>query len=237
MQCVARLTDLDSPSYVLPCSGVREHAFAVSLDNKQFWKRSWFHANAEEDIDKINTVNEQLPECPELSACFTGKYNKKLSEYYLGQKIIGFEDQVILDTPDAIFLQRVSSRTKTFDMIMFYGTKTITFSVVDKSDLDTIRSWYPHKIYSCGSDPLPLSKMTSWMEEHKGSTMYEDIYNSLFNEEESSCSEYEPESEPESEDESCVESEEDSPFEESEEESDNSDEEYQPERPTKRIKV
>ena len=243
MQRIALLKDLESPSYILACSGVREHAYVVSLDNKQFWKRSWFHANAEEDIEKINVVNEQLPDCPELTTCFTGKYNKKLSEYYLGTKIIGFEDQVILDIPDAIFLQRVSSRTKTFDMIMFYGTNTVTFSVVDKSDLDNIRSWYPHKIYSCGSDPLPLTKMKKWMDENKSKTMYDDIYENLFNEEESSCSEYEPESEPESEEESCAESEEDSAPEESEEEYDRSDGEYQPEeeleeeRPTKRIKV
>ena len=248
MQCIARLADLESPTYVLGCSGVREHAYVVSLDTKQFWKRSWFRVNAEEDKDKIEAVNKQLPDCPELTACFTGKYNKKLSEYYLGEKIIGFEDRVILNTPDANFLQRVSTRTKTFDMIMFYGTKTVMFSVVDKSDLDTIRSWYPHKIYSCGSDPLPLSQMTLWMEENKSTTMYDDIYENLFNEEDSSCSEYEPDSEPESEDESCAESEEDSAHEESEEDSapeeseeeySSSDGEYQPdkERPTKRIKV
>ncbi len=239
MQCVARLADLGTPTHVLGCSGVREHAYVVSLDTKQFWKRSWFRVNAEEDKDKIEAVNKQLPDCPELTACFTGKYNKKLSEYYLGEKIIGFEDRVILNTPDAIFLQRVSARTKTFDMILFYGTKTVMFSVVDKSDLDTIRSWYPHKIYSCGSDPLPLSQMTLWMEENKSTTMYDDIYENLFNEEDSSCSEYEPDSEPESEDESCAESEEDSAHEESEEEYSSSDGEYQPdkERPTKRIKV
>lgn len=207
MQCITKLSDLESPTHIVQCSGSKEYAYALSLEKKQFWKRSWFHANAEEDEEKIDIVNSMLPECTELGEYFSGKLNRKLSEYYLGPKIIGFEDKVVLDIPDAIFLQRVSARTKTFDMVMFYGTKPTVIGVVDKTDLDAIRDWYPHKIYSCGSDPLPLKHMQSWMENHKSDNMYDEIYDHLFNQEESSCSDYEPESEPESEDESCDESE------------------------------
>lgn len=238
MQCIAKLSDLESPTHVVQCSGTKEYAYALSLDKKQYWKRSWFHANAEEDEEKIEKVNDMLPDCPELDKCFTGKLNRKLSEYYLGKKIIGFEDKVVLDIPDAIFLQRVSARTKTFDMVMFYGTIPTTIEVVDKADLDTIRDWYPHKIYSCGADPLPLKNMEQWMENNKSENMYDDIYDNLFNQDESSCSDYEPESEPESEDESCAESEEDpDPVSETEESDEDyeSDEEY--ERPVKKIKV
>lgn len=238
MQCIAKLNDLKSPTHIAQCSGTKEYAYALSLDNKQYWKRSWFHANGEEDEEKIEKVNDMLPDCTKLDDCFTGKLNRKLSEYYLGPKIIGFEDNVVLDIPDAIFLQRVSARTKTFDMVMFYGTTPTTIEVVDKADLDTIRDWYPHKIYSCGADPLPLKQIQTWMENNKSDNMYDEIYNNLFNQEASSCSEYEPESEPESEDESCDESEEDpDPVSESEEseESEESDGEYEP--PAKKIKV
>ena len=243
MQCIAKLDDIDSPSYVVTCSGSREHAFVVSIKNKKFWKKSWLHENAEDDNDKIDLVNSKLPDCPELTKCFTGKYNKKLSEYYLGSEIIGFEDQVILDIPDAIFLQRVSARTKTFDMVFFYGNKPTVFSVVDKADLDTIRNWYPNKIYSCGADPLPLKDMEEWMDNNKSATMYDEIYEQLFDQEKSSASEYEPESEPESEDESCDESEESEESEISEEEYEESDSEadYNPdedlEPPSKKIKL
>ena len=236
MQCIAKLCDIESPSYIVPCSGTKEHAYVVSLETEQFWKRSWFHANGEEDNDKINLVNSGLPDCPELTHYFTGKLDKKLSEYYLGPKVIGFEDQVILDRPDAIFLQRVSARTKTFDMVFFYGTDPKTFSVVDKSDLDTIRDWFSSKIYSCGADPLPLKYMEKWMSSNNGPDMYEEIYNKLFDQEESSCSEYEPESDPESEDESCVESDDVEESEESCEEYDSdSDGDYEPE--TKKRKI
>lgn len=230
MQPVAKLTDLESPTHVVQCSGTKEHAYAVSLNTKQYWKRSWLFANAEEDEDKIRKVNDTLPDCTKLYDCFTGKLNRKLTEYYLGPKIIGFEDQVILDIPDAIFLQRVSARTKTFDMVMFHGTKPTVINVVDKADLDTIRDWYSQEIYSCGADPLPLKDMVKWMENNKGDSMYTEIYDRLFNQEESSCSEYEPESEPESEDESCDESEEEPEHvSESEEyESEESDGDYEP---------
>ena len=247
MQCIGNLCDIESPSYIVPCSGVKEHAYVVSLKTGQFWKRSWFQTNGEEDTDKIDFVNNQLPDCPKLTKFFTGKLDKKLSEYYLGSKVIGFEDRVILDQPDAIFLQRVSARTKTFDMLFFYGTKATTFSVVDKDDLDTIRDWFSNKIYSCGADPLPLKHMETWMNENKGSTMYDDIYNQLFNQENSSCSEYEPESDPESENESCADSDEqdiediedteDESDEEDYEDSDDSDGDYEPQIKRRKTKV
>lgn len=239
MQCVEQLSKIESASYVVPCNGVREHAYVVSLEKKQFWKRSWMKETAEEDADKIDNVNSQLPDCPELTEYITGKFKRKMSEYYLGSKIIGFEDEVILDIPDAIFLQRVSARTKTFDMVLFYETTPKVINIVDKEDLDTIRNWYPHKIYSCGADPLPLGTMRKWMEDNKSDTMYDDIYDMLFNKEESSCSEFEPESEPESEDESCAESEEDEieACTETESEESDQDDEYIPEPPAKKIKV
>ena len=253
MECVAKLSDLKQPSFIVQCSGVKEHAYAISLDRQQYWKRSWFHANGEEDQDKINKVNRQLPDCPKLEESFTGKLNRRLSEYYLGPKIFGLEDQIVLDVPDAILLQRMSARTKTFDMVLFYGTKPTIISVVDKADLDTIRDWYPHEIYSCGADPLPLNKIEKWMKDNTSATMYSEIYDQLFDQEESSCSEYEPESEPESEDESCAESEDDiievseeevEEVEEVEDEEDvedveDVDEDYDPdeERPRKKIKV
>ena len=234
MQCIAKLCDIESPSYIVPCSGTKEHAYVVSLKTDQFWKRSWFRAYGEEDTAKIDLVNSGLADCPELAHYFTGKLDKKLSEYYLGSKVIGFEDQAILDRPDSIFLQRVSARTKTFDMVFFYGTTAKTFSVVDKSDLDTIRDWFSDKIYSCGADPLPIKYMEKWMAANNGPDVYEKIYNNLFDQEEASCSEYEPESDPESEDESCVESDEvESEYEESEDESD-SDGDYEPTKKRKR---
>jgi len=242
MMCIANLNDVESPSYVVKCSGTKEHAYVVSTNNKKFWKKSWLHENGEDDNDKIEQVNSQLPNCPELTKFFTGKYNKKLSEYYLCSEIIGFGDKVILNTPDAIFLQRISTRTKTFDMVFFYGITAKIFSVVDRADLDTIRDWYPHKIYSCGADPLPLKDIGEWMENNKSATMYDDVYEQLFDQEKSSESEYEPESEPESEDESCDESEEESSeiseeeFEESDPDGDYEPDEYL-EPPSKKIKV
>ena len=237
MQRVEKINDLETPSHVVECSGTKEFAYVLSMNEKKYWKRSWFNANREEDQDKIEEVNRRLPDCPKLEDCFTGKLKRKLSEYYLGHNIIGFEDEVVLDIPDAIFLQRVSARTKTFDMVLFYGSKPTVISVVDKADLDTIRDWYPHEIYSCGADPLPLKNIQQWLENNKSDTMYSVIYENLFNQEESSCSDYEPESEPESEDESCDESEDEDPISESDLEESDEDYENEYEPPAKKIKV
>ena len=87
MKCIAKLGDLEAPTHVVQCSGTREHAYAISLNSKQYWKRSWFNANAEEDEDKIHKINDMLPDCTELTDCFTGKLNRKLAEYYF--KLLG----------------------------------------------------------------------------------------------------------------------------------------------------
>lgn len=238
MQRVEKMSDIATPTHVVECSGSKEYAYLISLNEKKYYRRSWLHAEGVEDEDKIDSVNSTLPSLPVLENYFTGKLNKKLSEYYLDKHIIGIEDEIVLDIPDAIFLQRVSPRTKTFDMVFFYGSQSRTFGVVDKSDLDTIRSWFPNKIFSCGADPLPLKRICTWLSENKDSkTKYDDIYESMFQQEDSTCSEYEPESEDESEDESCVDSH-DSMSEsdlESDLESDVSDDDYEP--PAKRTKL
>ena len=54
MQCVEQLSKIESASYVVPCNGVREHAYVVSLEKKQFWKRSWMKETAEEADGKAD---------------------------------------------------------------------------------------------------------------------------------------------------------------------------------------
>ena len=158
MQRVEKMSDMTSPTHIVECSGSKEYAYLISLGEKKYYRRSWLYAEGVEDEDKIDRVNGTLPPLPVLENYFTGKLNKKLSEYYLDKHIIGIEDEIVLDIPDAIFLQRLA-KNKTFDMVFFYGSQSRTFGVVDKSDLDTIRSWFPNKIYSCGADPLPLKRI------------------------------------------------------------------------------
>ena len=66
-------------------------------------------------------------------------FKKGNTTYFLvDDAIVGLEDGVKMAVPDAIYLQRISHRTKTFDMVCFYGKKYSVFSAIDKS------SWRPY---------------------------------------------------------------------------------------------
>jgi len=177
-------------SHVVECSGSSQYAYTLSQDTKTFTKVSW-KGDTEDDEKEIETLNATLPECNRLEKSFTAKFGNKLAEFYLGKDfIVGFEDKMFFSLPDAIFLQRVSPFTKTFDMVCFYGKKNKTFSVVDRKDLDDIRDWYPNKIYSCSADPLPMKFVDEFLKTAEDN-IYEKLFNELFKVEESSCSEYE----------------------------------------------
>lgn len=186
-------TSCESPSHIVKCSKTSDSAFVLSLKNRTYTKYTW-NSNTDEEDEKIQEVNTNLPDCPEINLTITGKIRRKLVHIYLCEKIVSFEDEVYLDIPNAIFLQRVSSQTKTFDMVCFYGKKFEMISIVDKSDLDIIRKWYPNKIFSCGADPLPMKSVTEYLEKVQGDDMYEKVFAELYAASESSCSEYEAES-------------------------------------------
>lgn len=204
---VSHIDSLGNPTHIVKCSGVKEYAYVLSLDTKKVLRKSWIKkSHTDNDDEAIHSVNESLPDCDELSDHFTGKLKKSLSEFYLTDTVIGLTDMVSVEKPDAIFLQRISPKLKTFDMIFFYGSKYVEFSIVDKSDLKSIMSWYGSKIYSFGLDPLPLSRISRQLQQLKDAgeeNIYEKIYNELCDvESEQSESEYEPpssESESESE--------------------------------------
>lgn len=187
---ICRKSQCESPTHIVRCSRTSDTAFVISLPSKTYTKYTWT-TNSEDDMEKINEVNDKLPDCEEIKSVITGKIGKKLAHIYLSEKIISFEDEIVLGIPDAIFLQRVSPHTKTFDMVCFYGKEHKTISIVDKCDLNTIREWYPHKIYSCGADPLPLSSVSKYLTKQKGDDMYDKLFAELTEVPESSCSEYE----------------------------------------------
>lgn len=191
MAALALEPSVQAPSHVVECSGTNQYAYTLAENTKTFSKVSW-KGDTEDDDKEIETLNAALPDCNRLKISFTAKFGNKLSEFYLGKEfIVGFEDKMFFPLPDAIFLQRVSPFTKTFDMVCFYGKKNKIFSVVDRKDLDDIRDWYPKKIYSCSADPLPMKFVEEFLKNAKGEHIYQQLFDELFKVEESSCSEYE----------------------------------------------
>ena len=192
MACLALENDVKDPSHVVECSGSNQYAYTLAQDSKTFSKVAW-KGDTDEDEKEINALNSTLPEnCTKMYIKFTAKFGNKLSEFYLGKDfIVGFEDKMYFPMPDAIFLQRVSPFTKTFDLVAFYGKTTKIFNVVDRKDLDIIRDWYPNKIYSCSADPLPMKFVEEFLKKNDSDNIYEELFDELFKVEESSCSEYE----------------------------------------------
>lgn len=191
MAALALESLIKTPTHVVECSGTNQYAYTLAEDNKTFSKVAW-SGNTEDDRKEINTLNAGLPECKKLDVSFSAKFSTKLSQFYLAKNfIVGFDDKMYFPMPDAVFLQRVSPFTKTFDMVCFYGKKSKIFNVVDRKDLDTIRDWYPKKIYSCSADPLPMKFVEEFLKNAQGEDIYEQLFEELFKVEESSCSEYE----------------------------------------------
>jgi len=191
-------TLVETPTHVVKCSGTTEHAMIVSVKSGTFCKMSWLKECAEEDEDKICNVNMQLPDLPEITSMFRGKLRKSMADILLVKDyMLCLEDKKKLGMPDAIYLQRISARTRTFDLVCFYGTEYEMFSAVDKKDLDVIRDWYPKEIFQCGADPLPLKAISKQLEV----CTHEEIMEELFGESsEEESSEYEPDSDDELED-------------------------------------
>lgn len=183
---------VNAPTHVVECSGTNQFAYTLAEDTKTFSKVAW-KGDSEEDDKEIDSLNASLPKnCTKMKMKFSAKFGNKLSQFYLGKNfIVGFEDKMYFPLPDAMFLQRVSPFTKTFDLVCFYGKCTKIFYVVDRKDLDAIRDWYPKKIYSCSADPLPMKFVKDFLKTAEGDNIYEELFNELFKVEESSCSEYE----------------------------------------------
>lgn len=196
MDSISLKSEVVKPTHVVECNGGNQYAYTLSRESKTFSRMKW-DCDGEDDASEIAATNAQLPQnCTKLQNKFTAKFGKVLSEFYLGKDfIVGFEDLKIFGFPDALFLQRVSPYTKTFDLVCFYSKTPVIFSVLDRKDLDVVRDWYSKKIYSCSADPLPMSFVEEFLKHAEGDDIYEQLFNELFKVEESSASEYEQSSE------------------------------------------
>lgn len=198
MRLVSDPNLVESPTHIVRCSGTAEYASVVSLKSNTFCQISWLKCKGDEDEEKIDGVNASLPDLPELDVVVRGKLVKSMSDVYLfPEGILSLEDKLKLPLPDAVYLQRISAKTRTFDMVCFYGKTYKVMSAIDKKDLDAIREWYPDQIFQCGADPLPLKAIVKQL----GTHTHEEIVEELFGESsEEEPSEYEPDSEEDEDD-------------------------------------
>lgn len=144
--------------YSMPCTGSLEYAYVYS---DKFYNMSWLkHSPEGEDSRKVEYVNSSIKQlCPtavELDTYITGRVNKSLTEIYLGPNVMLVPEDNVKLVPKHLFIQRLTSRTKTFDLVVVEDNKATVISAVDKNDLEDIQQWHQSEIYCGGADPLPI---------------------------------------------------------------------------------
>jgi len=191
MKQVAHIHDVTAPTHVFKCSGTVEHAHVFSVTSGEYCSVSWLKLLGDDDTERISKVNESLPEIDEVRFCIDCMLKRGSSKYFLLENhIVSIEDGVKMAMPDTVYLQRVSPRNKTFDMVCFFGNKFSVFSAIDKVHAHTIREWFPKGIFVGGADPLPLKAISKQLV----NMSHADIFNELLGESSAGESEYEPSS-------------------------------------------
>ena len=194
MNLVENIANVKAPTHISKCTGSVQHAYVISTESGDFWRGSWLNRTEDSDWHKVRELNNSLPKLPEMDSSFEGTLAKSSCTYYLVDKyIVGLEDKIKLPMPDAIYFQRITPRTKTFDMVCFYGKEYKVFSSIEKPRMRTIRSWYDKSVYTCGADPLPLKAMSKQLD----TMSHERIFKELFTIPDGNESEYEPSEEDE----------------------------------------
>tara|TARA_Y100001958_G_C21244787_1_gene574117 strand:+ start:1462 stop:2163 length:702 start_codon:yes stop_codon:yes gene_type:complete len=228
MKQVPSISEVTNPTHVSKCSGTVEHAYVFSVISDKYYSSSWLKLPGDEDAERIQNVNESLPDIEEVNFCIECTLKRGASKYFLLENhIVSIEDGVKMDMPDAVYLQRISPRNKTFDMVCFYGKKFSVFSAIDKAHVHTIREWFPDEVFSGGADPLPLRAISKQLV----NMTHAEIFEELFGESSAEESEYEPDSDDEQDGDHDLD---DEIYESDEWESDTEDE-WEPER--KRLKT
>jgi len=196
MKQVVSISDVTDPTHIFKCSGTVEHAHVLSVTSGKYCSVSWLKLPGDEDAERIAKVNESLPKIEEVRFSLDCTLKRGSSKYFfLENHIVSVEDGVIMEMPDAVYLQRISPRNKTFDMVCFHGRKFSVFSAIDKKHAHTINEWFPEQVFSGGADPLPLRAISKQLAD----MTHAEIFEALFGESSAEESEYEPDSDDEQE--------------------------------------
>ena len=124
--------------FVRPCTEYHEYAYAVSMKPPRICKKEGGKCEGR----------------VELGAHFTAKLNGQLSEFYLEDMVWGLDHGVAIHKPDAIYIHNYNIYKRSFDMIFVHGTNLVEFKSLIASDIQTIRTWHCHDIFSAGEESI-----------------------------------------------------------------------------------
>lgn len=167
--------------YFSPCSLRQGDAYllfvfgtAPQKDGKKeyFFRRNWLKkpiTKSDDDIQVVNELNNammMLTKSVELKDGFQGRVDRTFSHsaiWVRNNAIISVEAKLYipLDTIDVIFLERLTSYTRSFDVTLIMGTSTFSISAIQrKMYLASVKkAFHGKELYETGPDPIPWDSM------------------------------------------------------------------------------
>lgn len=168
--------------YFSPCSLRQGDAYllfvfdtAPQKDGKKeyFFRRNWLKkpiTKSDDDIQVVNELNDAmmaLTKVEVLKDGFQGRVDHTFNHsaiWVRNNAIISVEAKLYipLDTVDVIFLERLTTYTRSFDVTLIIGTSTFSISAIQrKMYLASVKKafMYGAEIYETGPDPIPWDSM------------------------------------------------------------------------------
>jgi hypothetical protein len=183
--------------YFSPCSLRQGDAYLLFVFNtapqkdgkkEYFFRRNWLKkpiTKSDDDIQVVNELNDAmmtLTNSVELKDGFQGRVDRTFSHsaiWVRDNAIISVEAKLYipLDTVGVIFLERLTSYTRSFDVTLIMGTSTFSISAIQrKMYLASVKKAFRGKeLYETGPDPIPWDSMfkrkkednLDWKDMHK----------------------------------------------------------------------
>lgn len=183
--------------YFSPCSLRHGDAYllfvfntAPQADGKKeyFFRRNWLNkpiTKSDDDMEVVNELNDAIMALTKMEVLkdgFQGRVDRTFNHSAIWVRhnaIISVEANLYipLDTVDVIFLERLTSYTRSFDISLVMGNSTFSISAVQrKMYLKSVNeAFHGKEIYETGPDPIPWDSMfkrkkednLTWKEMHK----------------------------------------------------------------------
>ena len=139
-----------------PCSLTKEYYDAYI--NGVWHRETWFG----EDENKMHALLAKYAPLVTQAQLLTTQLSTSPPFFLHSKGCVNFCQKLNLKEPEVVFFQRLSSYTKTFDVLLFYKTEYVEIRAVPKREQAVVTAWCSGMgvpLYNGGVDPLPAALM------------------------------------------------------------------------------